>query len=161
AFRTGTGPAMDNGEGQDLRVGWRLLAAVLIHPVTILAGLEAIVRIVSGFCFLIDSWTPEGALANFALGFPALAGLVPLWVSTILPAARITREKGRFVLVSTGLMIGTVLDILLLRAAYAQGAMQFESPGVLDVWTFAGPIIVAPVNLVLLARARDRLFTPE
>lgn len=149
---------MDAQARRDLMLGWRVLAVVLIYPITVRAGLSSIVRIVSGCCLTLDSWTPEGALGNLALGFPALAGLAALWLSTIRPIGGLARDRGRFLLVTTGLLTGLVMEGLFLRAALVHDAARFRSPGGLNLWTFAGPLLVGVVNLALLIRARERAF---
>jgi hypothetical protein len=151
---------MDDEAKADLLKGWRLLAAGLIYPITIVAGLNAIVRIVSGCCVGLDSWTAEGAFGNFALGFPALAGLAALWVSTIHSTDWIARDRGRFVLVITGLMTGIVMECLFLRAGFLLKSPRFRSPSFEDLWTFAGPLIAGAVNLTLLITARDDAVRP-
>jgi hypothetical protein len=149
---------MEQSTKTDLLVAWRCLAAVLIYPITVVAGLNALVRILSGCCVALDAWTPEGALGNLALGFPALAGIASIWLSTVHPADRIARDRVRFVLVATGLMTGMVMECLFLRAGFVQGVPRFRSPSVYDLWAFGGPLIAGVVNLLLLIRAREEVF---
>jgi hypothetical protein len=146
---------MDDGTRRDLLLGWRVLAGLLIYPITVLAGLNALLRIVSACCVALDSWTPEGALGNLAFGFPALAGIAALWVSTIQPPAWVARDRARFVLVATGLLAGMLMECLFLRAGFALEDPRFRSPGLGDLWTFAGALVAGAVNLVLVIAARD------
>jgi len=150
---------MNVDASEELRAGWKLLAGLLIYPLTILAGLNALLRIISGCCVTLDSWTPEGALGNFMLGFPALAGLAALWLSTIQDSTWTARDRVRFVLVVTGLMTGMVMELNFLRSGFVLAAPRFRSPRLDDLWTFGGPLLVAATNLLLLIRARERLFT--
>ncbi len=150
--------ALNDEAGQELLLGWKLLAALLIYPLTIMAGLSALMRIISGCCVTLDSWSPEGALGNFMLGFPAMAGLAALWVSTLHHASWTASDRVRFVLVATGLMAGIVMELNFLRSGFVLADPRFRSPRVYDLWTFGGPLLVAITNLHRMIRAREQFF---
>jgi hypothetical protein len=149
---------MDGDLKRDLIQSWRVLGAILIYPMTVAAGLGALLRIVSACCVLLDSWTAAAALSNLALGVPTLAALAALWITTIRPAERLAGNRARFVLAATGLLTGLVLEFLYLRARLATGGPSVRGFGPLDLWTIAGPPAVVLVNLGLLIRAREHAF---
>lgn len=148
---------MERGVDNGLIAAWRWVAGYVIFPVTVIPGLHAAFLVISSFCVLVDSWTLEGAMTNFCLGFPTIAGITALWVSTLLPLAVIARTRSGFVLVTTGLMMGLVLDCLLLKAGLGNDPRRLLSVNAFQVWVFGGPLVLGIVNLLLLIRAREIL----
>ena len=112
---------MESGVENDLIAAWRWVAGALIFPVTVIPGFHAVILVISSFCVLLDSWSLEGAMINLSLGFPAVAGITALWISTLLPLTAIVRTRSGFVLVTTGLLAGLVLECLLLKAGLGPG----------------------------------------
>jgi hypothetical protein len=149
---------MEPGVENDLIATWRWVAAILIGPVTVIPGLHAIVLVISSFCVLLDSWSLEGAMTNLSLGFPAVAGITALWISTLLPFSIIARRRLPFVLVTTGLLSGFALECLLLKAGLVRVLIRLPVVDLLQVWMFTGPLALGLMNLVFLIRARDAIY---
>ena len=149
---------MEKGVNHDRIAAWRWVASILIYPVTILPGLNATVLLISSVCVGLDSWSLEGALNNMSLGFPAVAGIVALWISTLTPISSLARNRLRFLLVTTGLMIGLLMECLFLKAGIQNQTIRLPRAGFLELWVFGGPLLVGGVNLMLLIWTRQRLY---
>ena len=149
---------MEKGVNHDRIAAWRWVASILIYPVTILPGLNATVLLISSVCVGLDSWSLEGALTNISLGFPAVAGIAALWFSTLTPILSIARSRWRFLLVTTGLMMGLLMECLFLKAGIQNQAIRLPWTGFLELWVFGGPLLAGFVNLALLISARHRLY---
>jgi hypothetical protein len=152
---------MERGVDNKLIAAWRWVAGFVIFPVTVIPGLHAVFLVISSFCVLVDSWSLEGAMTNLSLGFPALAGIVALWLSTLLPLAVIARTRSGFVLVTTGLMMGLVLECLLVKAGLGSDITRLRRVSLYQAWVFGGPLVMGLVNLLLLIRAREILSRPR
>jgi hypothetical protein len=148
---------MENGVNQD-RIAWRWVASILIYPVTILPGLNATVLLISSVCVGLDSWSMEGALTNMSLGLPAVAGITALWISTHTSIRFLARSRWRFLLVTTGLMTGLLMEFLFLKAGIQNQTILLPKTGFLELWVFGGPLLAGCVNLTLLIWARHRLY---
>jgi hypothetical protein len=149
---------MKRDVNQTLIAAWRWIGSILIYPVTILPGLNAAVLLISSVCIGLDSWSVEGAMSNLSLGFPAVAGIAALWFSTLAPTAWIARSRDRFLLVTTGLMMGLLMECLFLKAGIQNQAIRLPETGFLALWVFGGPLLAGCVNLILLIRARHRMY---
>ena len=90
-----------------------------------------------------------------------MAGIAALWVSTTLPLAAIARTRSGFVLVTTGLLMGLVLQFLLLRAGLGHDLSRLTSIGLLHGTLCSSLMIMGVVNLLLLIRARELLSRPR
>ena len=141
----------------DRSAAWRWVARILIYPVTVLPGLNATVLLISSVCIGLDSWSLEGALSNMSLGFPAVAGIAALWFSTLTPIPSIARSRRRFLLVTTGLMMGLLMECLFLKAGIQNQAIRLPRSGFLELWVFGGPLLAGCVNLTLLIWARNQM----
>ena len=148
---------MEQGENHVRIAAWRWAASILIYPVTILPGLNATILVISSACVGFDCWSWEGALNNLSLGFPAVAGIAALWFSTLTPIASMARSRWRFVLVTTGLMMGLIMEYLFVKAGIQNQTIRLPRSGFLEIWVFGGPLLAGCVNLTLLIRARQRL----
>ncbi len=137
---------------------WRWCAAALSYPVTILPGLNASVLLISSVCFGLNCWSLEGAMSNFSMGFPAVAGIIALWLTILAPLDWIACNRWRFMLVMTGLMMGLLVEFLFLKAGIQNHSIRLPRTGLLAFWVFGGPLLAGAVNLGLLVRARQRLF---
>ncbi len=156
--RSDSGPTMQTGVNHDRFAAWRWVASILIYPVTILPGLNAAILLISSGCVGLDTWSLEGALSNLSLGFPAVAGIGALWFSTLTPARSIVRDRWRFLLVTTGLMMGLLMEGLFLKAGIQNQAIRLPSSGFLELWVFGGPLLAGCVNLTLLIWARYQMY---
>ena len=151
---------MERGVVDDLIAAWRWVAGFVIFPVTVFPGLHALMLVSSCFCVLLDSWSLEGAMTNLCLGFPAVAGITALWISTLLPLATVARTRSGFVLVTTGLMMGLILECLLLRAVLRDNLGGPRPVDPFHAFIFICPLIMGVINLLLLIRAREILTRP-
>jgi hypothetical protein len=151
---------MDESAVKDILAAWRWLAALLIYPITIIPGFHAVFLLISSFCVLLDSWSLEGAMHNLTLGLPAVAGVTALWFSTLLPLPAIAHSRHRFVLVTTGLLMGLFLQCIILKSAIHGDVTALPSVDLFQVWVFGGPLLVGTINLALLIRARNRMADP-
>jgi hypothetical protein len=149
---------MEKGVNHDRIALWRWVASILIYPVTILPGLNATVLLTSSVCVGLDTWSLEAALDNLSLGFPAVAGIAALWISTHAPIRSLARSRLRFLLVTTGLMLGLLMECLFLKAGFQSQAISLPRYGILELWVFGGPLLAGCVNLALLIWARHRLY---
>ena len=152
--------AMERGVDNDVIASWRWMAGLVIFPVTVYPGFHAVILVFSSFCFLLDSWSLEGAMTNLSRGFPAPAGITALWISTLLPLATVARTRSGFVLVTTGLMMGLLLECLLLKAGFGSEWSRFPALDLFQTCVFGLPMVMGVVNLVLLIRAREILSRP-
>jgi hypothetical protein len=153
--------AMERGEASILIKAWRCIALILITPITIVPGLHAVVLLISSVCVLFDDWSLEGAAHNFALGFPGMAAISALWFSTFSRPSWLVRDTYRFVLVTTGLLVGLVLECLLLRAGVSGTPSMAPRVGLYETWVFGGAFFVGGINLVALIAARNRIDAPK
>lgn len=148
---------MERGVDNKLIAAWRWVAGYVIVPVTIIPGFRAVTLVVSSLCVPLDSWSQEGALANLSLGIPAAAGIAALWITTLFPLASIARTQTGFVLATTGLLMGLLLECLMLRA----GLGLLASVDVFEVGLLGWLLVMGIVNLFLLIRARELLTRPR
>ena len=148
---------MEQGVNRDRITAWRWVATILIYPVTILPGLNAAILLISSVCVGLDSWSLEGALSNMSLGIPAVAGIAALWFSTLTPMRLMARNRWRFLLVTTGLMMGLLMEGLFLKAGIQSQAIRLPTSGFLELWVFGGPLLAGCVNLSLLIWARYQM----
>ncbi|MGC8638356.1 MAG: hypothetical protein ACP5XB_00585 [Isosphaeraceae bacterium] len=144
----------------DLIATWRWVAGFVIFPVTVFPGFRALILVFSSFCVLLDSWSLEGAMTNLSLGFPAVVGITALWISTLLPLATVARTRTGFVLVTTGLMMGLILECLILKAGLWDDLGRLRPVDPFHVFVFICPLIMGVINLLLLIRARELLTRP-
>lgn len=141
----------------DLLAVWRCLAAILAYPGTIVLGASAVVLLISSCCVLLDCWSWEGALSNMFLGLLAAAGVSGFWISTLCPHGAITRTRRRFVLVTTGLLTGLIVNTLILKAKLEGDFNPVLSVDLFQAWLYLGPLLAGCVNLALLIDAQSRL----
>ena len=118
---------------------------------------SAVVLLISSGCVLHDSWSLEGAMSNLFLGLLAAAGIAALWISTLCPHPALARNRYRFVLVTTGLLVGLILNCLILKARLRSDFTPVFAADLLQTWMYSGPLLVGCVNLALLIQARNRL----
>jgi hypothetical protein len=148
------------GVVNDLIATWRWVAGFVIFPVTVFPGFHALILVFSSFCVLLDSWSLEGAMTNLCLGLPAVVGITALWISTLLPLATVARTRSGFVVVTTGLMMGLILECLILRAGLWDSLGQLRPVDPFQAFMFICPFLIGLVNLLLLIRAREILSRP-
>jgi hypothetical protein len=146
---------MDESAEKDMIAAWRWVAAVLIYPITIIPGFHAVFLLISSLCVLLDSWSLEGAMHNLSLGLPAIAGITALWFSTLMHLPTIAHSRTRFVLVTTGLLMGLVLQCIILKSAFLGDLTRIPSVDLFQFWVFGGPLLVGAINLALLIRERN------
>jgi hypothetical protein len=151
---------MERGVDKDLIAAWRWMAGFTIFPVTVIPGFHAVILLISSFCVFLDCWSLEGAMTNLSLGLPAAAGVAALWISTLLPLSLIVRTRSGFVLVTTGLLMGIVLECLLLRAELGGDLSRLSKVGLFQACVFGCPWAIAVVNLFLLIRTRELSLRP-
>jgi hypothetical protein len=96
-------------------------------------------------------------LNNMSLGFPAVAGIAALWFSTLTPIPSIARSRWHFLLVTTGLMMGLLMECLFLKAGIQNQAIRLPRFCFLELWVFGGPLLTGCVNLTLLIWARNQM----
>ena len=132
----------------------------LIYPVMILPGLNATVLLISSVCVGLDSWSLEGELSNMSLGFPAVAGVKrrTLVLDTHAHPLDFAAPAGEFLLVTTGLMMGLLMECLFLKAGIQNQAVRLPRSGFLELWVFGGPLVAGCVNLTLLIWARNQMI---
>ena len=111
---------MEKGVNHDRIATWRWVASILIYPVTILPGLNATVLLISSVCVGLDSWSLEGALTNMSLGFPAVAGIAALWLSTLTPIRSLVREPLALLARHDGPDDGLVHGVPVLEGGYSE-----------------------------------------
>ena len=61
-------------------------AVILISPITILAGMPALLLLISSGCVLLDCWSFHGAWQNLATGFPAALAIACSGLPPVLHA---------------------------------------------------------------------------
>jgi hypothetical protein len=149
---------MEKDVNHDRIAAWRWVASILIYPVTILPGLNASILLISSACVGLDSWSLEGALSNISLGFPAVAGIAALWFSTLTPVRSIVRSRWRFLLITTGLMMGLFMEGLFLKAGIQNQTIRLPRSGFLELWVFGGPMLAGCFNLTLMIWARCHMY---
>jgi hypothetical protein len=148
---------MDRGVEIDPTWVWRLCALVLIYPISVLAGVNGVLLILSTVCVELDSWSLEGAVSNLSLGLPLVAGITGLWASTLCSLAWLVRSRYRFVLVTTCLLIGLVVDCLFVIGRFKVDSAKALSLEFYQVWMIFGPMVASCVNLVLLINERNHI----
>ena len=148
---------MEQAVRSDFIAAWRCAAVVMTYPATIAAGMSAVVLLISSGCVLLDSWSLEGAMSNLFLGLLAAAAIAALWISTLCPHSVIARSPYRFVVVTTGLLMGLILNSLILKARLHSDSTPAFAAGLLQAWIFSGPLLAGCINLVLLIHARNRI----
>jgi hypothetical protein len=152
--------AMEKGMVSNLVKAWRCVVVILISPITVVPGLHALVLLISVVCVLLDCWSLDAALHNFALGFPGVTAIVALWVSSFSRFSWLVNNRYRFVAVTTGLLVGLILECLLLSSGIREFPIIDPQVGFYETWIFGGPMLVGCVNLVALITARNRLNQP-
>jgi hypothetical protein len=149
---------MDRGVENGPNWLWRLCAAVLVYPISVLATVNGSLLLVSTVCFHLDSWTPEAAVSNLSLALPLLAGVAALWASIVYPYRRLTLKRHRFVLVATGLLVALGVDGMFLVTRLRLDPSRALSLRFDQLWMIFGPIVAASVNFVYLVNARQHVF---
>jgi hypothetical protein len=155
---------MEEGLERDLLFFWRCAAVILISPISVLAGMPALLLIVSSGCLLLDCWSLHGAWQNLSTGFPAALAIAALWFATCASREWLAENRGRFVMTTTGLLVGLILESLSLTAQTGQYPLAGVGFGVSKTWFHCGSLVVGSVNLVWLITARnqfDDLETPD
>jgi hypothetical protein len=137
---------------------WRICAAVLVYPISVLAAVNGSLLLVSVVCFRLDSWSAEGAMGNLSLGLPLVLGVTALWVSILYPYGRLVRERHRFVLVATGLLAALGVDGMFLIARLRIDPASVLSLPFSQLWMIVGPLVAGSVNLGYLVSARQHIF---
>jgi hypothetical protein len=156
--------AMEEGLERDLLFFWRCAAVILISPISILAGMPALLLMVSSGCVLLDCWSLHGAWQNLLTGFPAALAIAALWFATCTSCEWLAENRGRFVMTTTGLLVGLILEFLSLTSQSGRFPLAYLSFGVYKSWFLCGTLAVSSVNLVWLITARkqiDDLETPD
>ena len=155
---------MEEGLERDLLFFWRCVAVILISPITILAGMPALLLVISSCSVLLDCWSFHGAWQNLSTGFPAALAIAALWFATCSSPEWLAENRGRFVMTTTGLLVGLILDLLSLTSQTGQFALAELGVGVYKTWFLCGSLAVGSVNVAWLITARkeiDDLETPE
>jgi hypothetical protein len=156
--------AMEEGLERDLLFLWRCTAVILISPITLLAGIPALVLLISSGCVWLDSWSLQGAWENLSTGFPAALAIAALWFATSASHGWLAENRARFVMTTTGLLVGLILEFLTLTSQTGQFALADFRLGSYRTMFLCGALAVGCVNLVLLITARKRiddLETPD
>jgi hypothetical protein len=148
---------MERGVEIDLAWVWRLCAVVLIYPISIVAGANGVLLLVSTVCVDLESWSAEGAMSNLSLGFPLVAGITALWASTLCPHPWLARNRYRFVLVATGLLVGLGVDGVFVIDRFKLNPNKAFSLEFHELWMIVGPLVASCVNLALLINARNHI----
>jgi hypothetical protein len=155
---------MEEGLERDLLFLWRCAAVILISPITILAGMPALLLMISSCCVLLDCWSFHGAWQNLSTGFPAALAIAALWFATCASREWLAEHRGRFVMTTTGLLVGLILELLSLASRTDHFTLADLKLGVFKTWFLCGSLAIGIVNLVLLITARkqiDDLETPD
>ncbi len=147
---------MEEGLERDLLELWRCAAVILIAPITILAGMPALLQLISSCCVLLDAWSFQGAWQNLSTGFPAALAIAALWFATWAPRQWLAEKRGRFVMTTTGLLVGLILEVLALTSRTDQFAIPHLSLGSYRALFLCGSLVVGTVNLVLLVVERKK-----
>jgi hypothetical protein len=148
---------MERRGEKNLTTIWRYAAAILIYPISIVAGVNGVLLLVSSVCVRLESWSLEGAMSNLSLGFPLLAGVTALWASTLYPFALLARNRYRFVLVATGILMGLVVDCQFVIGQIRANPAKALSLEFYEIWMILGPLVAGSVNLVYLINARNHI----
>ncbi len=149
---------MDRGVENGPNWLWRLCAAVLIYPISVLAAVNGSLLLVSAVCFRLDSWSAEGAMENLSLGLPLVIGITALWVSILYPYGWLVCNRYRFVLMATGLLVALAVDGMFLVARLRLDPARALSLEFYQLWMIFGPLVAGCVNLVYLLSARQHIF---
>ena len=75
-----------------------------------------------------------------------------------MPIHSIARSRWRLLLVTTGLMMGLLMEGLFLKAGIQNQVIRLPRTGFLELWVFGGPLLAGCVNITLLIWARHRLY---
>ena len=148
---------MEEGLERDLLFLWRCAAVIVISPITILAGMPALLLLISSGCVLLDCWSFHGAWQNLSTGFPAALAIAALWFATCASREWLAENRGRFVMTTTGLLVGLILESLSLTSQTGQFALADLGFGVYKTWFLCGSLAVGSVNLVWLITARKQI----
>jgi hypothetical protein len=146
---------------EDQIAAWRWISAVMIYPATIDPGSRAVILVLSSGCMTHDSWSLEGSMSNLILGLLALSGIASFWIATLCPHRAIVRNRFRFVIVTTGVLMGLILNGLILRARLLGDIVPLVSADLIQTWMFVGPLLASCINLALLVMERDRMHEVE
>jgi hypothetical protein len=155
---------MEEGLERDLLDLWRCAAVILIAPITILAGMPALLLVISSCCVLLDGWSVHGAWQNLSTGFPAALAIAALWFATCASPQWLAKHRGRFVMTTTGLLVGLILEFLALTSRTNQFTLADLNLGAYRTWFLCGSLVVGCVNIALLIIERkqiDDLETPD
>jgi hypothetical protein len=156
--------AMEEGLERDLLFLWRSAAVILLSPITILAGMPALLLLISSGCVWLDSWSFQGAWQNLLAAFPAALAIAATWFATCATLEWLAENRGRFVMTTTGLLVGLILESLSLASQTSQFQLADLGFGVHKTWLLCGSLAVGGVNLVWLITARkqiDNLKMPD
>ncbi len=148
---------MEEGLERDLLFFWRSAAVILISPITILAGMPAVLRLISSGCVWLSCWSLQGAWQNVATGFPVALAVAALWFATCNSLEWVAKHPGRFVVTTTGLLVGLILEFLSLTFRTGQFPLAELGFGVHKTWFLCGSLAVGSVNLVWLITARKQI----
>ena len=149
--------AMEEGLERDLLFFWRCAAVVLISPITILAGMPALLLVVSSGSVLLDCWSFQGAWQNLSTGFPTALAIAALWSATCASPEWLAKHRGRFVVTTTGLLVGLILEFLSLTSQTGQFPLADLGIVVYKTWFLCGSLAVGSVNLARLITARKQI----
>jgi hypothetical protein len=148
---------MEEGLERDLLFFWRCAAVILISPITILAGMPALLLMISSTCVLLDGWSFYGAWHNLSTGFPAALAIAALWFATCSSREWLAEHRGRFIVTTTGLLVGLILGALSIASRTDHFTFAELSPRGYQTWCLCGSLAVGSVNLVLLVTARKQI----
>jgi hypothetical protein len=149
--------AMEEGLERDLLFLWRCAAVIVISPITILAGMPALLLLISSGCVWLDGWSWQGAWQNLSTGFPAALAIATLWFASCASLEWLAENRARFVITTTGLLVGLILEFVSLTSQARQFALADLGFAVYKTWLLFGSLAVASVNLVWLITARKQI----
>jgi hypothetical protein len=122
--------------------------------------MPALLLLISSGCVLLDGWSFHGAWQNLSTGFPAALAIATLWFGTCASLGWLAENRGRFVMTTTGLLVGLILESLSLTSHSGQFTLADLGFGVYKTWFLCGSLAVGSVNLVRLITARKRIDDP-
>jgi hypothetical protein len=152
---------MEDGLERELPSFWQSAAIIVISPITIFAGMPALLLLLSSCGVMLGDWTARGAWQNLSMGFPALLAIASLWFSTCASHQWLAEHRGRFVATTTGLLVGLSLQFLALFSETEQFRLADHGLGRCHVCFLCGSLFVGSVNLVLLIASRQKIDEPE
>jgi hypothetical protein len=148
---------MEEGLERDLLFLCRCAAVIVISPITILAGMPALLLLISSGCVWLDCWSLEGAWQNLSTGFPAALAIGALWFASCAPCDWLAKNRSRFVMTTTGLLAGLILESASLVSSTDQFALADLGCSVYKTWFLCGSLAVGSINLVWLITARKKI----